>query len=282
MSGTVETYYQSDRLSHGFSNVLSWVELNARLNSNLKGTFSITDLRFKRVLDEFNVQYETGGNMIRAGRMRISFGFSNWSELFYTGYNHTPIVRSANLVDKTRLNRDDAGIEITTGGPNLQIQAAVVDSRPSDFQVAPKRIRYGSVRVQSSFGPVIAAIDALPSLDGNGSIYGLDLRWTSPHIVAKAEYMKGVGDGPTAQGYYGDVAYRLPGLPRTQLVSRTEWLDRSNGGEFRLHTFGAKQIVTQNLTVNVNYGWGTGKAPAFVENSPSLGWSLRALFQVHF
>jgi hypothetical protein len=261
---------------------MSWGEIHARVNPNFKGTLSYTQFPTRKMLDEACLAFENGPVMVRAGRFRTAFGFSNWSELFYTGINHAPLIRSQPLAPGLRLLRDDTGVEVTEAGPWVQIQAALVDTSPSQFELSPTQLRAASLRVQSAFGPLILGLDALPSLRGDSSVYGLDARWTSPRFLVRAEYMRGVGDGATASGYYADVAYRIPRVQRTQFVVRTELLDRSVGGEYRLHTVGLRYIYSPNFTIAGNYGWGDGSAPLSVSKSGSLGWSLRTLFQVHF
>jgi len=282
ISGTAETYFSSDITLHGFVHAFSWVEVNDRFTPRLKGTFSLTEGRTRRTLDEVCVSYEAGDWLVRGGRIRTAFGFSNWSELFYNGFNHLPFLRTLRLADGVSLTRDDAGIEVTTGGPEMQVQAALIDNELSTFQVGPEKLRHGTLRLQRQQGPVILGLDALQGFEANGDIYGVDLRWTTPRVIFRAEYMRGVGHGNTTSGYYADVSYRIPHLPRTQAVARTEWTDLGSPGTFELNTLGLRQFVTPNLSANVNYGWDSGKTPSFVANSGSIGWSIRGLFQVFF
>ena len=282
VSGTLESYFQSDRLSHGFAHVMTWGEINARVSPNFKGTFSFTIMPTKRTYDEASVTYDSGPVSARAGRMRTSFGFSNWSDIFYEGINHVPMVMIQPLSKGLRLIRDDSGVELTTNVSGIQLEAAAVDTRPTSFQVGPEKFRAITLRAQGLLGGAIVGLDVLNGFIGEGSVYGADLRWTGPHFVVRGEYMQGVGDGPTASGYFANIGYRVPRLPRLQLIVQTEGLRRTGKADYHLHTLGARYIPLPNITLIGNYAWGNGDAPAFVAFTGTTGWSMRALFQIHF
>lgn len=91
--------------------------------------------------------------------------------------------------------------------------------------------------------------------------------------------MQGFGQGPNAKGYYTDVTYRPPRFFRTQLGARLEGY-RDNAGFARstLCTLGARQIVSPNLALTLNYSW--GNVPNFLYSM--RGWHLQAAFGVRF
>ncbi len=281
--GVLETYFISSRTTPGAIHKMTWGEFNYRPVSNLKLTYSFTVTPDSHTLDETCVAWDTKDVLVRAGRLRTSFGFSDWSDLRYTGFNHVPLVRSQKLSEGTSLNRNDSGVEVTTNYGGVQIQAAAIDTSLAIEEITPENIDTGLLRLQAPVGPFIVGIDGLRSLRHGQGIYGFDLRYTTPRLTSRTEYFS--GDGKTsAQGYYTDVQYRLPGFSRTQLVGMTEWLDKKTSNKrSMLYTLGLRQIVTPNFTLNVNYGWGGGLDNLSSIRSQGLdNWSARALFQIQF
>jgi hypothetical protein len=281
--GVLESYFKADRTTHGAMHRMSWGELNWRVQPNLKLTGSFTQMPDNWTLDEVAASLDYKGSMLRAGRMRTAFGFNNWSELYYNGFNHVPLVRGNALVDGTRLGRDDSGLEFTTNLSGLQLQVAAVDTHLVDQQITPNNVDTGILRLQGASGRFVLGLDALKRLRHEQGIYGFDLRYTAPYVTSRTEFFTGDGDG-SSLGYYADVQYRLPGLPRTSLVGMTEMFDKNKTGKPTfLHTVGVRQFFTKYLAVNVNYGWGSR-----VENVKSIrmqgldNWSARAMFQYQF
>lgn len=281
VSTTLETYFMTRDDVRGAGHRLSWGETSVRFNPNVAGKLSFTERPDMRMLDEAYVSAESGLSMLRVGRFRTAFGFSDWSDLFYNGFNHSPLVRVNGLVDGLRLNRDDTGLETTVAKGRWQAQIGLIDTRSSLFQVGPKEIRHGSLRLQTDVGGVLIAVDALKDLNEVRDVYGVDFRWGIPHWVIRAEAMKGVGDR-TSWGYYLDAAYRPNGMPRTQIVARTERLSHETRGDLSLHTVGVRQVVWPELTVNVNYGWAERSNDTFAPSSVLTGFSVQTMFQVRF
>ena len=286
LTGTVETYFQSDSQKRGVQNLFSWAEVEYRANANLKGTVSYIAASGFNALDEACLSLESGLHILRLGRMHTAFGFSDWSEEYYNGFNHLPLVRTAPLIDGLGLTRDDSGAEITFGGPHVQVQAAVVDTNLDTYQFAPKHFDASTARLQVAMGSIIVGLDSLWRFNEGEGIAGLDIRWTIPHLIVRGEFMGGIADEDRASGFYVDATYRLPRFERTQLVGRYERLYCTDQGDFVLQTLGLRQVVGPNLTLNVNYGWGSGAAAGLYGSpitEPALqGWSARAMFQIHF
>lgn len=281
--GVVETYFGTSRTTPGAVHRLTWGEFNWRPVNDLKLTYSVTIVPNNHFLDEVCAAWQKNGNQIRLGRFRTAFGFNNWSELLYNGFNHIPLIRMTGVTGYTYLTRDDSGIEFTTSVGGIQVQAAAIDTSLERDQITPDNIDTGSLRMEAPIGPFILGLDAMKRLRHEQGIYGFDLRYTAPHIVSRLEYFNGNGK-PSSNGYYADVQYRLPGFPRTSLVGMTEMLDSNKAGnQAYLHTVGVRQIVNPNFALNVNYGWGTG-----LDNVPAIrmqgldNWSLRAMFQIQF
>jgi hypothetical protein len=286
---TLESYFSSNRLHHGLFHYLSWGQTNVRFTNNLKVTVSGLTAGGHNSYDEACISIEEDNRILRLGRIKTAFGFSNWSEVFYNGFNHIPIMRLTPLANGLILTRDDAGAELTFGTPNLQAQAAVIDTSLSPAQFAPKRADHASVRLQTNQGDFIVAADVLKSLLGSTDVYGLDARWSVPRLLVRAEVMAGRGSIQSSWGYYVDAAYRIPKLTRTQAVVRIEGVTYGHNSQTytetaatQLNTVGVRQIVSPNLAVNLNYGWGSGADNSYVTGNGLKGWTLRMMYQLHF
>jgi hypothetical protein len=278
----LETYFLASEDAGGFAHALSWGEMNVRFNPQWKATLSFTRMPTRETYDELCLSFEPkGGQLFRVGRIRTAFGFSDWSELYYNGFNHRPLVRSQPLVDGLRLNRDDAGVEATFGGPKLQIQTAILDPEVTAYQVGPTHLRAGTVRAQTEVGDALIAFNALSYFGDDRLIYGLDARWTTARIQVRIEAFAGAGGQFNGSGYNLDGAYRLPGLPRTQLVARTESMELRTGA-IQVHTFGVRHLLTETIGFNLNYGWIEGRNPGNLGNRAPERWSLQATYRVSF
>src|SRR5208283_4783241 len=116
---TLETYFSANNVHRGLFNYLSWGETNVRFNNQIKATLSGLTAGGHNSYDEACVAFEKDDEMLRVGRIKTAFGFSAWSDEFYNGFNHIPLVRTAPLANNLALTRDDAGAEATFGGPAL-------------------------------------------------------------------------------------------------------------------------------------------------------------------
>jgi len=286
---TLESYFTSSRVHQGLYHYLSWGETNVRLSPNVKATVSGLSLGGHNSYDEACVTLEDKGRILRLGRFKTAFGFSTWSDQFYNGFNHIPLERIAPLNATLGLTRDDTGAELTFGGPDLQVQTALVDVSPEPTQIVPKRPDHASLRLQTNRGDLILGGDFLADLAHGAEVYGLDARWTAPRLVMRGELMAGTGSSAAAWGYYIDAMYRIPKLSRTQAVFRTEGLQYGQDNDATpnepitlLHTVGIRQVVSPNLAVNLNYGWGSGADNRYVTGNGLIGWTLRMMFQLHF
>lgn len=280
--GTVlETYFMNSEDAWGFAHALSWGEMTVRFDPRLKATLSYTQMPTRKTYDEMCLSYESGPQIVRVGRFRTAFGFSDWSELFYNGFNHRPLVRSLPIVDGLRLNRDDFGVEVTFGGPQLQVQAAVIDSEVTPYQIATPYFRAGTVRLQTSMGEALIGLDALSYFEDDRMVYGIDARWSTPRLQVRAEGFASAGGKFNASGYNIDGAYRIPKMPRTQVVARTESMELKTGA-LQLHTFGVRHLLTETIGVNLNYGWIEGRNPGNLANRAPERWSVQATYRVSF
>lgn len=282
IDATLETYFLDGSAHSGFSHYLSWGELNARLNTSLKLTLSGLRTPSSQRIDEACARLDSGNASVRVGRIRTAFGIDDWSELFYNGINHLPIVGVVPVVDSLSLIRDDAGLEVTVGGPELQVQAAAVDTNLSAGQVVPKQANHAIVRLQTTAGPAIIGIDAARSFMDQTAVYGMDLRLTFPRLLVLGEIMAGSGDDEQSWGYYVDGSYRIPTMARTQACLRTEGFAYEGAQPVHLETIGLRQVFSANFSLNINYGWGSASSLNYIAGGGFSGWSARAMFQLHF
>lgn len=279
-STTLETYFTSMKEARGWNHSSSWAETHAYVGNRWRFTYSYIAMPATDVYDEACVTYFGARDIVRFGRLRTEFGFSNWSELFYNGFNARPVVRIVQLIPGTRLSRNDVGLEWTTGGPALQAQIGLLDTKVRPHDVKFKRLRATTVRLQTEAGPIIAGADVLNDFDQRDTIYGLDLRGTWPYLQVRAEGFAGAGSADAARGYYVDATYRLPSFERTQFVGRSETF-QPKGSAFQAYTLGVRQVVG-SVGLNLNYVQGEGKRPAGLGTRLREGWTLLGTYRVTF
>ena len=283
-SGVLEYFSIDDPATRGFSYDLAWGEANVRLSPNVNlvtsfvdwGGYGKSDLAF----DEAYGRYDLGDLSFRVGRFLTAFGFTDWSDRMYNGINWTPLVLDSPLGGGRSAVNHDAGVEATYVKGDVQVQASAVDSNLAGDQISPKKLNYGTLRVQESIGNALLAEDFLGDTGGSDAMYGADLRWTWPHLEVWSEVLKGAGT-ESDWGYFVQGMYRLPKLDRTQLVARTEELDTDEYGTTQIHTVGIRQVFNRYLTANLNYGWGAG-IPYDSYDAARVGWSLRTMLMVRF
>ncbi len=283
LSGTLESNFVSNNTHRGFYHASSWGELNLRVDPISKFTVSTNLFTGSRQFDEVCYEADLPGSILRVGRMRTAFGLNNWSDVAYTGFNQQPIVTSTPLAGGLALFRDDSGVEFTVGGPELQAQAAVIDTNIKSNQISPGGLNHGSLRLQTEQGPLIVGVNLLKGLQGLNDIYGLDLLFTRPHFLVRGEAMTGRGEGP-GRGFFLDASYRFPQFDRTELVARTESFQYENDPTTYLNTLGIRQFATKYLTLVANYTWGSGPnaGQSAYGGYGVTGWSFRAMVQTHF
>ncbi len=283
LSGVVETYWLSNSNARGSYQMNTWAELKARINSNWSAVWSGYDAQSFAGYDESYVRYEVDAGSVRVGRLRSSFGFSDWSELLYSGINHRPLVRECNLVGKIKLDRDDSGAEASANFGPLQIQAAMIDTGLTRAQVGPDKLDHATVTAQYGLGQVILGGEFLGKTDLTEKLVGANVRYTVPHWIFKGEFFEGIG-AQSGSGGYLDAIYRIPYRLRTEVVARVEQVHPWKADDDTvLTTLGIRHIVNQNLTLNLNYGWGKDLFYSnYATTLGATGWSLRAMFQVQF
>jgi hypothetical protein len=301
--GIFEEYFETDPTHRGIVGELMHVQLQADISRSWKLVASYAQEPGDNWLDETYAELDSGPNVFRFGRFRSDFGFSNWSEVYYTPMIIFPMIRSysLNVVPGISLYRLDRGTEFETSKGNFQLQVSAVDSSDNDWSVFPGSVDTGIVRLQISCGPVIVGLNGFAKANDNlgpgEQIGGVDFSWTAPRLQLRGEAISGSGS-QSAKGYYVDLFYRPPGLARTQVGARVqgaqapvESYDSSVTSTFGpvgsapsadekalVYTLAARQFLTKNLTLSVNYGAGNNTALS----RSSLGWSSQLQFSYRF
>ena len=285
--------------TQGVKNRASWIYGEAQLNRSTKLVGSYLDFPIAgytvkdqngadqyvpgstlHILDEAFLETRFDDKVVRMGRIRSRFGFDDWSELFYTPIAQAPMVRT-NPINNLALLRFDTGFDIQGGRPDFEYQVGMVDTSNDGWQIAPKRLDHASARVQFSRGDLIVGLNGLSKIQGGGNrdtMAAIDLRWTRPNLIVRAEVDKGFDQGSNGEGGYIDVFYRPQGMFRTQFGIREEAYNSPSGMRSSLTTVGFRHILSPEMALNVNYGWGNDVGPALAMR----GWTVQLMTAVRF
>lgn len=281
-SGTLENYYIARTGQHGAQHRITWMQIQADVGSRLQLVATNSQTRTSNFLDETYAEYDGSQASVKAGVMRSAFGFSDWGEQWYTGINDPPMIRSQYVADGLNLYRLDTGVQVSGGNPDIQYQAGLVDIHRSSRQFFPDKMDHGILRLQTAKGPFILGASFLQQVDGSDperqKLYGIDLRWTAPQVQFRLEADQADSVDGSTRGFYADVFYRPPKSTKTRLVARSEAYRAYDSGTALHYALGIRQVLNENFTVSLNYGFGNDVSPA-----PSLsGWSIRLMSSIHF
>ena len=274
-----ETYFTASSGSRGLQHSADWTEVHAALSNHLSAVLS--DFKYGRdgMLDEDYLEFDQDRSSVRAGRLRSAFGFGSWSDLWYNPVISMPICRLMPLADGINLSNFNSGVEAKAWNGSIQGELAVLNVNPSEETVLPGNLSFERARVQVADGTLLLGVNAIAQ-NGNLSrssphALGLDYRWTASHVLVRGEAMQGYGSGSVGRGYYTDVTVRPPKFFRTQLGGRVDNFD-GHGIRANLYTAAVRQILTPNLSLSLNYSWGS--VPDFLY--PMTGWHLETSFGV--
>ncbi len=282
-SGVIENYYISNINMRGAQHRMTWMQLVADVNAHWRFVGTNAQRINANALDETYGEYNDRGTTVRAGVMRSAFGFSDWSELWYTGLINFPMFKGGYGSNDFRFIRLDTGVQVTGGTPELQYQVGLVDSNRKSRQLLPEHMDRGVARLQTAKGPFIIGLSGFQQVVGTDSehvrAYGLDARWTAPNIQFRAEVAKVDSDDASGWGYYMDAFYRPGTSTKTRLVGRAEsYKAPYKDGISVLYTAGLRQVLSPNFTLSINYGVGNHVAPA----PTNFGWSAQLMTSIHF
>jgi len=142
-SGTIENYYLSNINMRGAQDRMTWMQLIADVNPHWRLVATNQQRINSNALDETFSEYSDKGTTIKGGVMRSAFGFSDWSELWYSGIINFPMVKGGYGSSDFRFVRLDTGLQISGGPPNFQYQSGLVDTNRKPRQLLPQHMDRG-------------------------------------------------------------------------------------------------------------------------------------------
>ncbi|MBI1757571.1 MAG: hypothetical protein HYR64_10755 [Fimbriimonas ginsengisoli] len=279
----LENAYMAGAGDRGAQHRYSWGRLESDLGPAATLVVSGNLEPGESYLDENYLQFTHRGVLLKAGKHRSAFGFNDWAEIHYTGLIRAPMVRDNEIFGETALDRVDGGLQASFGGPTLQATVGAVDIDVYENQLMPKRLDHGVARLQTQQGSLILGLSGLARIrdadPDHSRALGLDLRWTAPNTIVRAEAIRAFGDDAPMQGYYADLFYRPKGSTGTRLVGRIEGFGPSGQAiNSSLATFGVRQVLTPSFTLSLNYAVGSRTDPA----SGMRGWTGQLMSSVNF
>ncbi len=283
--GIFESLNYAYRGQKGIARQVQWNEYRLRFDDHFDSVFS--DLQIPGInsqTDEGYLRYQNGPVSIRAGRIRPTFGFADWSELVYNPIALRPIVRAVALSGSIGVSNQASGPEITLSHQNFQLQLAVLDTKLSDLQLIGEKHDHIMARAQITEGSTIVGLNLMSGAAKTDKVYGIDARWTAPHLQIRGELIRGEDNPNGGDGYYVDCFYRLPGFPRTQLAMRRETFMVSHyDTRTVVNTLGIRHVVCPYLTLTLNYVWGDHlDGSSYVSGHGEGGWIFAPLVQIRF
>lgn len=280
-----ENFYWTRPGKEGATNRVSWIYGEAQLAPSIKAVGSYLDLptpnKVLRILDEGFLEWSDPARVVRVGRLRARFGLGDWSELFYTPIAQFAMVR-ANPINSLALLRFDTGVDMQANVGNLQYQVGLLDVKSEGWQLTPRYLDHAVARVQGTVGGFVIGANGLTrfkSGSNRNTMVGLDVRWSTPGWIVRAEFVKGLDKGANGEGGYLDVFYRPEKWYRTQFGLRSEFYKKPGTAQsLGLETLGVRQILSKEFALTVNYGWGSRTVPA----GSMRGWTMQFMSAVRF
>jgi len=281
---TIEQAWTSQ---HGYSGVIeryTWTTINYQISPKWLAVGGFNANRRNGSFDENYLEYDNGFRF-RIGRISPNFGFSTWTDLYYTPFISMPMFRATSYDGRFGLFRYGSGMDVQFGGPQYQAVIGAFDTTLNDQQLEPHRLGHVFGRVETPIGNLIlglnAAIQAKNDGEGQRNWYLADVRWTVPRIQFLGESYYGEANQTKFKGVTGSVIFRPPHLSRTQLALRADEFNMSTNGvnrHRRLYTGAIRQIISPMLTASLNYAWGD---PDEILDR-NRGWSFQLMATVRF
>ncbi len=288
LSGTIENYVLANGDNHtaGIRDYANWIYLEGRVSPKLRFVLGEFETFGRKQFDENFVDFGGDSQQWRVGRFRSAFGHNDWSELWYSGFPRMPLMKNLALGAGFSINRLDTGIDWHGGTGSQQYQIGLIDAHARAWEPLPMRFNHVVGRVQWYRGAWVVGLNTLMETEQIGTsqnrIFGLDWRWSAPHIQTRGEYFFGRTAAKHSAGYYFDIFYHPPKLTRTTFLTRLESvtgsISKSVSGTAELYTIGAKQILSKYFTAEVSRSWGNGITPAKTRQ----GWAFQLMSSIHF
>jgi len=283
---TLEQAWLSQKGIHGSTQRYTWAVLDYRISDNWEAVGGYYSSQRNGSLDENYIAYNNGYR-IRMGRMNPNFGFSNWSDLFYTPFIAMPQFRAYSYGPRFGLFHYGSGADVQFGGPKLQAVVGAFDTDLNDQQLEPHKVDHVFGRVQTTSGPLILGVNAAVKTGDHENVTQktwllADARWTMPRLQVYGEaYYGETGPEMKTKGIVGSIVYRPPHLSRTQLAFRLDDMNVSSpyvSYDRRIYTGAVRQIINQYLIASLNYAWGDPDEIPVTKR----GWSFQLMATVRF
>lgn len=301
LTGVIENYWLAQGNGHtaGVRDIANWTSIEGRFSPRLRFVVGEFEIMGRQLLDESFVEFGSDAQQWRVGRFRSAFGHSDWSELWYSGFPRQPLMRNLSLGSGLVLNRLDTGVDWHGGSGAIQYQVGLIDARARSWEPLPMRFNHLVGRVQFYKGSWIVGLNTLLETEqigtGQNRVFGLDWRWTAPHIQTRGELFWGRTSKAHASGYYFDIFYHPPKLTRTTVLARLEassgtvsgtmfdpysgtFVTTKQAGTAQLYTIGVKHILSKYFTAELSQAWGNGATPA----QGRQGWAFQLMTSLHF
>lgn len=297
LAGVFENYFAAGHSSDGNqgSHPTRYLTLHGELAPGIRYVAGELNVFGHDLLDENYVAVDRGAQGWRVGRFRSAFGLSDWSENYYAGFVHLPMLRTVALSPSLSLSRLDTGADWQGGTGALQYQLGLVDIQSRPYQPLPQRPDHFVGRVQTYRGNLILGFNLLVAGSGGEQtrLAALDGQWSVPHMQIRGEYLIGQAGDRHPQGGHLDFFYHPPVLTRTTFLARAEALsaEYTAGGAYgpggageaekqfaRRYTVGVKQILSPQFTLELNRSWGNDTE--LTDQGP--GWDMQLVTFTHF
>lgn len=301
LSGVIENYWmaQGDGRVAGIRDIANWTVLEGRFSPRLRFVLGEFEIMGNQLLDETFVEFGSDSQQWRVGRFRSAFGHSDWSELWHVGFPRRPLLRNLSFGSNLSLSRLDTGVDWHGEKGGVQYQAGLIDARARSWEPFPMRLNHFAGRAQMDKGRWIFGLNALLEMEtfgtGQNRLFGLDWRWTAPHVQVRGELCFGRTNKAHASGYYLDLFYHPPKLTRTTFLARLEacsgtvagtafdpysgvYVATKSPGTAQLYTIGVKHILSKYFTAELSQAWGNGATPA----QSRQGWAFQLMTSLHF
>ncbi|MDO8586503.1 MAG: porin [Armatimonadota bacterium] len=189
------------------------------------------------------------GLAVRAGKFRTPFGIHQPAEIDYFGFINRPIAKDAPAAGMS-LSRASNGVRFSTGKPEMEIQLSILDGTEEMNSAVGRNVLF---RAQRYAGHLITGFNAYQGHNADAqrfNVWGVDWRYSKPHLIVRGEALKGSLGPDRLQGGYVDVFYHFATIPALTLFARMEALSENST---RAVTGGCKYVLSRKSTLNVNW-----------------------------
>ena len=277
---SVEEYLVDGHYPHGHATRDRYFRPYALLESgdwSLTATYwSYPACHFYEV-DDTHLDYDDGSLHVKVGRFLVPVGQDDWDDEWYSGTVFMPMIQLIRYGSFGALWHTSTGAEASVPvGPGT-FTAALVSSSQQKNQLLPDDFDRAVFRYQGYVQGLTYGVSALTDSKGLGKderLLDLDLRYTTPHFIARGEMLGYSTTGSTNEGFYVDLYHRPAGWQDVLFVGRFEAYHFSKGtrlGRKERTTLGAKVRAPFDSTLMVNYIFGPSINGFFLGGAWAIG-----------